>query len=324
MQQPRFPMPSSRGVVDLSALRKPAGAPSTSTNGSVGPAAPAGAGGTSGASPAGDLVVEVTEATFAAEVAERSRDVPVVIDFWAEWCGPCKQLSPILERLAQAYGGRFVLAKIDVDANQALAGQFGVQSIPAVFAVLAGQLVPLFQGALPEAQVRDYLDQLLTLAQQQFGMAGPPDGAEAAADLPEPPHDPAFDAAYDALDAGDVDGAARAFQNVLTAEPGNADAKAGLAQVELLQRTRGADPAAVRAAAAERPDDVAAQLVAADVDMLGGHVEDAVARLVETVGRAAGDDREQARVRLLDYFAMLGPDDPRVVSGRAALMRVLF
>jgi putative thioredoxin len=268
-------------------------------------------------------VVDVTEANFAAEVAERSRDVPVVIDFWATWCGPCKQLSPILERLAQSYGGRFVLAKIDVDANQALAAQFGVQGIPAVFAVVAGQLVPLFQGALPEPQVRQYLDQLLTLAQQQFGMAGPPAEGEAG-EAPEPPRDPAFEAAYDALEAGDVDGAARAFRNILAAEPANADATAGLAQVELLRRTRGADPSAVRAAAAERPDDLSAQLAAADLDMLGGHVEDAVSRLVETVGRSAGDEREQARLRLLEYFAMLGPEDPRVVSGRAALMRVLF
>jgi putative thioredoxin len=234
-------------------------------------------------------------------------------------------LSPILERLAESYGGRFVLARIDVDANQALAEQFGVQGIPAVFAVVAGQLVPLFQGALPEAQVRQYLDQLLTLAQQQFGMTGPPaEGEEAEAGVPEPPHDPAFDAAYTALDNGDVDGAARAFQNVLASEPANADAQAGLAQVELLQRTRGADPAAVRAAAADGPDDVVAQLAAADLDMLGGHVEDAVSRLVAFVARAAGDEREQARVRLLDYFAMLGPDDERVVGGRAALMRVLF
>jgi putative thioredoxin len=312
MQRPRYSNPaSSYGVVDLSALRTPSPAP----------AAPTAAGTSDDAS---GTVIDVTEATFQSEILERSRQVPVVIDFWAEWCGPCKQLSPILERLANEYAGRFVLAKIDTDANQMLAQQFGIQSIPSVMAVVAGQLVPLFQGALPERQVRQFIDQLLALAAKEFGM-GSADGAGADADAAlEPPRDPALDPAYDALDRGDMDGAAQAFRNVLAADPANVEAKTALAQLELLTRTQGADPVALRAAADAKPDDVPAQLAAADVELATGAVENAFDRLVKTVSRTAGADRDQARVRLLEYFELLGPEDPRVTAGRSALMRVLF
>ena len=117
---------------------------------------------------------DVDEAGFQQDVLQRSTEVPVVIDFWAEWCEPCKQLGPLLERLAGEYAGKFVLAKIDVDANQMLFQQFGVQGIPAVFAVVAGQAIPLFQGAAPEAQIRQVLDQLVQAAEQQFGIVGAP------------------------------------------------------------------------------------------------------------------------------------------------------
>ncbi|MEO3764519.1 tetratricopeptide repeat protein [Streptomyces sp. B8F3] len=285
---------------------------------------------------AGALVIDVDEAGFQQDVLQRSTEVPVVVDFWAEWCQPCKQLSPLLERLAQEYAGRFVLAKIDVDANQMLFQQFGVQSIPAVFAVVGGQAIPLFQGAAPEPQIRQVLDELVKVAEQQFGIvgqavAGEPaaageDGAgeQEAPEEPAGPYDSALAAAGDALDRGDLGGAIQAYQNVLSDDPGNVEATLGLAQAELLRRVEGLDPAAVRKEAADNPADVAAQIRVADLDLVGGHVEDAFGRLVDTVARTAGEDRQAARVRLLELFEVVGGDDPRVVAGRQALARVLF
>ncbi|MGW5635744.1 tetratricopeptide repeat protein, partial [Streptomyces sp. NPDC003832] len=251
----------------------------------------------------------------------------------AEWCQPCKQLSPVLERLAVEYNGRFVLAKIDVDANQMLMQQFGVQGIPAVFAVVAGQALPLFQGAAGEAQIRQTLDQLVTVAEQRFGLTGldvDPEaepgaaGERTPADLPEGPYDALLEAAVRALDAGDLGGAVQAYRNVLSEDPGNTEAKLGLAQAELLQRVQGADPQQVRKDAAERPADSAAQIAAADLDLVGGHVEDAFGRLIDTVRRTAGDDREAVRLRLVELFEVVGADDPRVATARRALARALF
>ena len=280
-----------------------------------------------GAAPApSSLVIDVGEADFEQEVLQRSTQVPVVIDFWAEWCEPCKQLSPVLERLTQEYAGRIVLAKIDVDRNQMLFQQFGVQGIPAVFAVVAGQALPLFQGAAPEQQVRQVFDQLIQVAEQRFGITGVSveggEGAEQTA--PRTPEDPALAAAHVALDAGDLGGAIQAYQNVLADNPANTEAKLGLAQAQLLQRVQGLDAAQVRKEAADNPTDVQAQLRAADLDLVGGHVEDAFGRLVDTVRLTAGEDRDTARVHLLELFEVVGNEDPRVVAARGALARVLF
>ncbi|WP_224285203.1 tetratricopeptide repeat protein, partial [Streptomyces sp. LS1784] len=147
---------------------------------------------------------------------------------------------------------------------------------------------------------------------------------EAAAAAPQHPEDPALSAAHDALDAGDLGGAIQAYRNVLAEQPGNTEATLGLAQAELLKRIEGLDLQAVRAAAAADPKDVEAQLKAADLDLVGGHVEDAFGRLVTTVGRTAGEDRDTARLRLLELFEVIGPEDPRVVAARTALARVLF
>ncbi|WP_260635720.1 tetratricopeptide repeat protein [Streptomyces angustmyceticus] len=318
---------SMSGVVDLAAV-KSAGEAKQKAEQARAEAARTGRAPASGAR----LVFDVDEAGFQQDVLQRSTEVPVVIDFWAEWCEPCKRLGPLLERLAGEYAGKFVLAKIDVDANQMLFQQFGVQGIPAVFAVVAGQPIPLFQGAAPESQIRQVLDQLVQAAEQQFGIVGAPldpqdaGAAEQEAEAPAPagPYDALLEAANQALDSGDLGGAVQAYKNVLNDDPANPEAKLGLAQAELLRRVQDLDPQAVRKEAAESPADVQAQIRAADLDLVGGHVEDAFGRLVDVVKRTAGDDREAARLRLLELFEVIGAEDPRVTAARTALARVLF
>src|SRR6266498_4009102 len=239
MNDPRSTPPIfARGAVDLSALRNspPAAPPQPGPAGPSGPAPrPRQA--------AGVAVIDVTEATFQSEVLERSLTTPVVIDFWADWCAPCKQLSPVLEKLAIEAGGAWVLAKVDVDANPRLAQMFRVQSIPMVYAISAGQPVDAFMGVVPEPQLRQWLDAILKAS-----------GIEV-----EQPADPRLEAADDALMVGDLDTAEQAYKKILAESPADASAEAGLAQVGLLRRADGADPAAVFAAADAAPDDVAAQ-----------------------------------------------------------------
>ncbi|MFF7978598.1 tetratricopeptide repeat protein [Streptomyces sp. NPDC007901] len=318
---------SMSGVVDLAAVKaaQEAKAKAEQTR-----AETARQGGVGAVSPA-DLVIDVDEAGFERDVLQRSAEVPVVIDFWAEWCQPCKQLSPVLERLAVEYDGRILLAKIDVDANQMLMQQFGIQGIPAVFAVVAGQALPLFQGAAGEEQIRGTLDQLIQVAEERFGLTGlvvdpdaQPGAAPAETAIPAGPYDALLEAAVQALDAGDFGGAVQAYQNVLSDDPANSEAKLGLAQAELLRRVQGMDPQRVREDAAGKPGDAEAQIAAADLDLVGGHVEDAFGRLIETVQRTAGDDRDAVRRRLLELFEVVGTDDPRVVGARRALARALF
>ena len=317
---------SMSGVVDLAAVKAAGDAKAKAEQAR---AESARQGGTGAVAPA-SLVIDVDEAGFETDVLQRSTEVPVVIDFWAEWCEPCKQLGPLLERLAAEYNGRFVLAKVDVDANQMLMQQFGIQGIPAVFAVVAGQALPLFQGAAPESQIRQTLDQLIQVGEERFGLTGitvaPDAGAEEGepAEVPAGPYDAQLEAAAQALDANDFDGAVQAYRSVLADDPVNTEAKLGLAQAELLGRVAGLDPQQVRKEAAENPAEPAAQMAAADLDLVGGHVEDAFGRLVETVRRNFGDDRDAVRVRLLELFEVIGPDDPRVGAARTALARVLF
>src|SRR5262245_757946 len=312
-QEPGF----VHGAVDLSAVRS----------------APAAAGDT--AQPGGSWVIDVTEANFQTEVIDRSLIVPVVLDLWADWCQPCKQLSPILERLANSAGGRWVLAKIDVDANQRLAAAFGVQGIPAVFAVVKGQPLPLFTGALPETNVRQFIDELLRVAVEN-GVSGtvPPlngqqdtDGQPTAAAGPEPaapPGDPDLDAAMAAIEAGDLDAAIAAYEKVLANRPDDAEVRSGLAAVQLVKRTNELDESAVRKAADKQPANVTAQIEAADLDMIADNVDEAFERLIQTIRQTSGEDRDAARTHLLGLFEVAGSDDPRVSRARTQLANALF
>jgi putative thioredoxin len=313
-----------RGAVDLSGLRDRATAaarsqarptpptppaPAASTNGGTA-AAPTDRAAAADTQPSGAAVtiIDVTDATFQTEVLERSLTTPVVIDFWAEWCGPCRQLSPVLEKLAIEGDGAWVLAKVDVDTNPRLSQMFRVQGIPMVFAVIGGQPVDAFTGVVPEAQLRPWIDAVLKAA----------GGAPAASE------DPALAAADDALADGDYEAAERAYRKILADRPADAAAAAGLAQVGLMRRVEGIGPRAALEAADERPDDVAAQLVAADVEVLAGNAADAYARLVDLVRRLAGDDRDKVRAHIIDLFSMAAPDDPAVATARRALANALF
>ncbi|WP_019869231.1 tetratricopeptide repeat protein [Salinispora oceanensis] len=298
MSDPRItPSIFTRGAVDLSALRTPAPSPAPAQTGP----SDDGAGSTA-------AVIDVTEATFQAEVLERSLSTPVVVDFWAEWCEPCKQLSPVLERLAVEGGGAWVLAKVDVDANPRLAQMFRVQGIPMVYAVVGGQPVDAFSGVVPEAQLRQWIQAVLK--------AGGASVAETA--------DPRLDEADESLLSGDLDAAEQAYRKILAEVPSDAAAEAGLAQVGLARRVAGADPQAVLTAAAAATDDIDAQLLAADVEVLGGMAEEAYQRLVGLVRRTAGEDREKVRQHLVGLFTIAGPDDSAVALARRALASALF
>lgn len=305
------------GAVDLSALKNKAD-PSARTGPSQGGTAQPGAA-SSGAG--GSWVVDVTEDTFQTEVVERSMQVPVVVDLWADWCGPCKQLSPVLERLAEQSGGSWVLAKIDVDANQRIAQLFGVQSIPTVIAVAGGQPVEAFAGAQPEPQIQEWINSVLDAQRDQ--LPGIRAAEEGAVESDEEPEDPRFTAAEDALERGDYAEAESAYQRILQTEPDNEQAKAALAQVRFTARAESVDPSAIERADAA-PDDLDAQLAAADAEVATQRVQEAFDRLVRTVKRTSGEDRDRVRQHLIEMFELFPEGDERVAGARRALANALF
>lgn len=301
------------GAVDLSALKARADAA----------ARPATASSPTGSAPAASsaFVIDVTEANFQADVLELSMTVPVVVDLWADWCQPCRQLSPILERLAEAGNGAWVLAKIDVDANQRIAQMFGVQSLPTVIAIAGGRPVDAFQGALPEGQITQWISALLdALREQMPAISAAERGAPPSE---EPAEDPRFTAAEEAFERGDFVAAENAYQSILDAEPGNDEARAALAQVRFTARAEAVSPDAVAKADAD-PTDVLAQLAAADAQLVNQDVNGAFARLIDTIRRTGGDERDQARNHLISLFELFPVDDPRVMTARRNLASALF
>ncbi len=305
-----------RGAVDLGALARAREAKEARAN------APAGG--------VASFVIDVGAENFQAQVLERSMTVPVVLDLWADWCGPCKTLSPVLERLAAEYAGRFILAKVDVDAEQEIAAAFQVQSIPSVFALIKGQPVPLFQGALQEPEVRQYLEELLRVAAEN-GVSGVATGAapaeaseDAAPAAEEDQGDLRLDAAADAVADGDWDAAEQAYLDILTADPGDPDATAGVALVRLQRRVEGVDFTAALQASDSAPGDIEKAIVAADVNLANGDAERAYARLIQAVRLSAGDERDRARAALVALFELAPADDPAVTAARRSLAAALF
>jgi len=305
-------------AVDLSPLAgRPAAPPSAA--GTAGTAAPQ----PDGAEPPASnspFVVAVTEQTFQ-EIVEVSNRVLVVLDLWATWCEPCKQLSPVLEKLADAAGGSWILATVDVDANPRIAQAFGVQSVPTVVALAAGQPMDAFAGALPEPQVRQWISGLLDALRDKLpGIAA----AEEANGGPAPePEDPRFTAAEELLGQEKYTEAAAAYQQILDVEPANAQATAALATATFLGRVQQLPEGAVARADAA-PEDAAAQCDAADLEVAGGQVKAGFDRLIGAIRRGDSDAKSTVREHLISLFAMFEVDDPEVVAARRALAAALF
>ncbi|GAB3271968.1 tetratricopeptide repeat protein [Microbacterium sp. MEC084] len=298
-----------RGAVDLSALKN---RPAPGAPGAGQPPVGAAAG-------APSVVFDATEQSFQ-EVLELSRRVPVVVALWSPRSGP---VDAGLENAVRAQGGRLVLARVDVDANPQLLQAFRPQSIPMAVAIVAGQPVPLFAGPVPEDQLAQVFAQLLQLAAQN-GVTGtvPVDGADEAP--AEPPLPPLHAEAYAAIEVGDYDRAIAAYEKALKENPRDEEAQAGLGQVRLLSRVKGLDLQAARQAAAAAPTDVEAQLRVADLDIAGGHVDDAFDRLLELFAALPADERAPVRERLVELFGVVGAADPRVVRARGRLTSLLF
>jgi putative thioredoxin len=304
-----------RGAVDLSSLvQRP-------------PAQRQPGGATEQPSGAGDAIVfETDDAAFGATL-ELSRTVPVVVVLWASWSEQSVALVETLDRLVRARAGRLVLAAADADRSPQLVQAFQAQAIPTVVAVVAGQPVPLFAGVQPDDVIEQVLDQLLELG-AQHGVSGQVAAGEEPGEVPaepvEPPLPPLHQEAYDAIERGDFEAAASAYRTAIAQDPRDSLAVAGLAQANLLWRLSGKTLDAIRNAAASAPDDLGAQLDVADLDLSGGHIEDAFDRLLTLFPKLDADGKRAVRERLVELFEVVGTDDPRVIAARRRLTNLLY
>ena len=308
MTQQPFSRP---GAVDLSGLKRPA---------QPAPAGPAG-----GAAGSGAYSVDLDEQNIQAHL-EASMNAPVVLVVYSPSRSPeSARLASDLDTVADELEGRILVGRVDVDRSPQLAQALQIPSVPLVALVVQGRMMPLLQDAPPLEELRGLVDQVLQQMATQ-GVTGrhQPLTAPPPAGEDEEYVDPRYAPAQDALAAGDVDRAVAEYQRLVDANPADVVAAGGLAMATLLQRTKGVDATAARAAAAERRDDVDAQTLVADLDMLGGHVDDAFDRLVELVRRTSGAERDRARTHLLGLFAAVGNGDPRVLRGRQQLASALF
>ncbi|MDO5633249.1 MAG: co-chaperone YbbN [Micrococcus sp.] len=318
MSTPSLPSSRLRGAVDLSSLATPASGPS----GASGPAGGAAAG-------EGTWVIEQADQQMLQQLVQLSAQVPVIIHLDVPGDATSAQLFTQFADAVDAQAGRVLMASVDVSAQPQLAQAFGVAAGPAVLLLVDGQPAPLANQAMPAEAISGLFGQILQVAQQNgiTGQVPPvaPSRASAGQQAPEAaPVPPAHRAAYDALAADDAAGAVQAWTDALNENPADAVAQQGLAAAQLMQRTQDMDSAAVRTAGAEHPDDAAAQIAVADLDVLGGHVEDAFSRLVRFIGTHPGEDRETVRAHLVDLYTVVGGDDPRVVASRRQLAMALF
>ncbi len=311
-----------RGAVDLSSLVNRAQAPSAGPGAAAAPGAPAGA--TAGVVPS--LVLEGSDATFT-EFIELSNTVPVIVDLKAEWAEASKELSAVLAKVVTEYAGRIVLVGIEAEANPQLAQAFQAQSVPTVAALVGGRPVSLFQGSYPEQEVRAIVEQVLQLAAQNgvtgtVAVDGAPDAGDAEpVEEPLPPH---HAEAYEAIAQGDYATAIAEYQTAIAQNPRDALAVAGLAQVKLLDRLDGKSLDEIRGTAAANPGDLDAQLLVADLDVSGGHVDDAFDRLLTLFPKQDQPGKDAIRTRLLELFEVVGPEDQRVTQARRRLAGLLY
>lgn len=268
--------------------------------------------------PGASYVLEVDQASFEAVLAQ-SVKYPIVLELYSPRAN-AQALSDALSELANEAAGAYLLARVNVDTSPQIAAAFGIQAVPAVLGVIGGQLAPLWQGTRTKEEAKAFIAQLLQAAAAN-GIVG---RAQPASVDAEAGPDPRFAEADAALSEGDFTRAVAEFDKILSVTPNDAEAKAGRAQAALLARVSQADPAQVLTEAAANPNDVVAQLAAADAELMGGATQQAFNRLLDLIRNTTGAERETVRVRLLELFETVGPSDPAVLKARRDLMSALF